>query len=147
MGKLLLPALLIFSFACGPGHNTATYQALPASDQAKFEKYLILGQAIYTRKCQNCHQANGQGLRGLIPPLAGADFLQHHQHRIPCLLKFGASDSITVNNRVYAPQMPHHPLTNLELAEVITYINNSWGNEYGFVTVRQVDAWLQDCSR
>ena len=145
MAKILLPVALVLSLACGPGHNKATYDALPASDQAKFEKYLILGKEVYANHCQNCHQADGRGLRGLIPPLAGADYLRQNQAYIPCLLRFGTTDTLTVNGRAYGPQMPHHPLDNLELAEVLTYINNSWGNEYGFVPVKQVDAWLQEC--
>jgi cytochrome c551 len=143
--------LLLFAFtwvalsACGPGSGNATYQSLSTADQAKFEKYMILGKTVYTINCSNCHQFNGKGLRGLIPPLATADYLEHNQQAIPCLLKGGSKDSLMVNGRIYPPQMPAHNISNLELAEVITYINNSWGNEFGFVPVIEVDKLLMEC--
>jgi len=106
---------------------------------------MILGKDIYNTNCKNCHQANGQGLRGIIPPLSGSDHLQHFQQDIPCLLLHGSKDSIRVNGVLYPPQMPAHKISNLELAEVITFINNSWGNEFGFVSVKDVDRLLNNC--
>ena len=129
--------------ACGPGSGNATYQALSDTEQVKFGKYMILGKTIYKDNCNNFHQANGQGLQGIIPPLAKSDFLKNNQQRIPQLLRFGTKDTITVNGRTYPPKMPAHNISNLELAEVITYINNSWGNEYGFVSVKKVDELLK----
>ena len=143
--------LLLFAFiwtalsACGPGAGNATYQALSDADQAKFEKYMILGKAVYTTNCSNCHQLDGKGLLGIIPPLATSDYLEHNQLIIPCLLKGGSKDSLMVNGRTYPPQMPAHNISNLELAEVITYINNSWGNEYGFMPVIEIDKILLRC--
>ena len=136
---------MAFTCACGPGSGNATYQSLSDADQAKFEKYMILGKGVYNSNCSNCHQPDGKGLHGLIPPLATSDYLQHNQRGIPCLLKGGSKDSLTVNGLVYPPQMPAHKISNLELAEVITYINNSWGNEYGFIPVIEVDKLLKDC--
>lgn len=115
-------------------------------EQAKFEKYMILGKGVYSTNCANCHQIDGKGLQGLIPPLAAADYLAENQLTIPCLLKNGSADSVKVNGVNYAPQMPAHKISNLELAEVLTYINNSWGNEYGFVQVIDIDKILRDCN-
>ena len=129
--------------ACSPGSGNATYQSLSDTERVKFGKYMILGKTIYIDNCNNCHQANGQGLQGIIPPLAQSDFLKNNQQRIPQLLRFGTKDTITVNGRTYPPLMPAHKISNLELAEVITYINNSWGNEYGFVSVKKVDELLK----
>ena len=107
---------------------------------------MLLGEEVYDKNCASCHQLNGKGLRGVIPPLAQADYLRKKQSGIPCLLKHSTKDTITVNGREYPPQMPAHKLTNLELAEVITYINNSWGNEIGFMSVKKVDSLLQQCN-
>ena len=143
--------LFIFIFiwsalsACGPGSGNATYQSLSDTDQAKFEKYMILGNAVYDSYCSKCLQPDGKWLHGLIPPLATSDYLQQNQNAIPCLLRGGSKDSIMVNGRNYPPQMPAHDISNLELAEVITYINNSWNNEYGFTPVIEVDKLLLRC--
>ena len=107
---------------------------------------MILGKEVYTTNCSNCHQLNGKGLHGLIPPLANSDYLQQNQLTIPCLLKIGSKDSLMVNGRFYPPQMPAHEVSNLELAEVITFINNSWNNDYGFMSVKKVDEILRDCN-
>jgi cytochrome c551 len=138
--------LLIFIWACGPGTGNTTFYNLSDMEQAKFEKYMILGKGVYSANCTNCHQIDGKGLQGLIPPLAAADYLANNQLTIPCLLKNGRADSVRVNGVNYAPQMPAHKISNLELAEVITYINNSWGNEYGFMQVIDIDKILRDCN-
>lgn len=145
MNKLLILILSSIIWSCGPGSGNSTYNALSTSDKAKFDKYMILGKDAYNTNCKNCHQANGLGLRGIIPPLSGSDHLQNFQKDIPCLLLHGSKDSIMVNGVLYPPQMPAHKISNLELAEVITFINNSWGNELGFVGVKDVDALLNNC--
>jgi len=145
MNKLWQVILFIACWSCGPGSGNTTYKSLNASDQAKFDKYMILGKKVYDTNCSNCHQADGKGLHGLIPPLATSDYLQAHQQTIPCLLLLGSKDSLIVNGRTYPPQMPAHKISNLELAEVITFINNSWGNEYGFVAVKKVNELLKSC--
>jgi hypothetical protein len=89
---------------------------------------------------------DGQGLRGVIPPLAKVDYLKSNQADLPCLLRYATKDTIIVNGRLYPPQMPAHDLTNLELAEVITYINNSWGNELGLMSVKKVDSLMVLCN-
>jgi mono/diheme cytochrome c family protein len=141
----LIIFLTTLILSCGPVNNEA-YQKLSTADKAKFRKYVLLGKEIYDNKCASCHQTNGQGLRGVIPPLAQADYLEENQMALPCLLKYATEDTIMVNGRTYPPEMPAHDLTNLELAEVITYINNSWENELGFMSVKRVDSLLQHCN-
>lgn len=144
-----LPFLLIMTLivSCGPGSGNKTYENLDAADQTKFEKYLIQGKATYNFSCVNCHQKDGGGLKKLIPPLANSDYLSNNQEKIPCLIRYGAKVPIAVNGVTYEPTMPAHPqLTDLEIAEVITYINNSWDNESGFVDAKQVAAWMKQCN-
>ena len=129
MNKCWLIIIFTLSWACGPGSGNTTYEALSNEDQAKFEKYIILGKEVYTVNCSNCHQLNGKGLHGIIPPLAASDYLEQNQLTIPCLLKSGSKDSLMVNGRTYPPQMPAHKISNLELAEVITYINNNYAQK------------------
>lgn len=106
---------------------------------------MIQGKEVYDINCINCHMDNGNGLPGIMPPLANADFLEQNQSAIPCLLRTGTKDTLLVNGRKYPPEMPDHNLTNLEMAEVLTYINNSWGNEFGFLKVKDIDKLLEKC--
>lgn len=142
-----LAIIFALLLSCGPADSeNQAFNKLSGADQAKFRKYLLLGKEVYKKNCASCHQENGKGLRGVIPPLAGADYLAENQDKLPCLLRYATQDTIVVNGKQYPPEMPAHALTNLELAEVITYINNSWGNELGFIAVKQVDSLMQQCN-
>jgi mono/diheme cytochrome c family protein len=146
MVRILLLVTFVISFSCTPGSDNSTYKALSATDKAKFDKYMILGEVIYNNTCLNCHQKDGKGLHGIIPPLAQSDYLSKQQASIACLLKNGTQDTIMVNGVSYPPQMPAHKLSNLELAEVITFINNTWDNEFGFVPVQAIDKQIRNCN-
>lgn len=137
-------AFLFFFASCGPARNNDAFKSLSTEDQNKFQKYLIQGRDLYTIHCLPCHQADGNGLKKLIPPLAGADYLKNNQLKSVLLIKYGAKEPITINGVDYLPTMPPQPtLTNLEIAEIITYINNSWGNEFGFVDGKMVKEYLK----
>jgi len=76
LNKGLLFVVLVTLAACAPGSGNSTYEQLSARDKDKFNKYFIQVRDIYNRQCRNCHQPDGRGLRGIIPPLAGSDYLK-----------------------------------------------------------------------
>ena len=83
------------------------------------------GGKLYSADCQGCHQPNGAGMPPTFPALAGNNFL---------------SDATAVVQRIFDGKgtMPSHPgYTAKELANVATYIRNSWGNSFGPVSVDQ----------
>lgn len=134
---------LIF-IGCGPARNNEAFKNLSSKDQHKFQKYIIQGRDLYKANCASCHQADGKGIKKLIPPLAESDFLNANQIAAIKLIRNGATKPIVVNGILYKPTMPAHAhLTNLEIAEILTYINNSWGNEYGFVDGKMVSNHLE----
>lgn len=136
--------LLFLVSSCGPAYKNEAFKKLSTEDQNKFQKYIIQGRDLYNLNCVSCHQKDGNGLKKLIPPLSNADYLRNNQHNIAMLIRFGTKESIEVNGVSYTPTMPSHPhLTNLEIAEILTYINNSWGNEYGFVDGKKVAEYLK----
>ncbi len=113
----------------------------------KFEQYMVEGQLLYQQHCTNCHQATGQGLRRLYPPLANSDFMLNNMEAVICLIKNGISGKIIVNGVEYNQAMPGvSRLTNLEIAEIATYIYNSWGNTAGQITTEKVEAVLKTCA-
>ena len=138
------PFIFLLLISCGPARNNEAFKKLSSKEQNKFEKYIIQGRDLYKLNCASCHQKDGQGLKRLIPPLANSDFLKANQAESIKLIRNGATKSITVNGIAYTPTMPAHPhFSNLEIAEIITYINNSWGNEFGFVDGKQVKGYLK----
>lgn len=112
---------------------------------AKFQQYLSNGERLYKTNCQNCHQSDGSGLGKLIPPLNN-DFASKNTQLVSCSIKYGLEGPIDINGRVYQGKMPASPhLSSLEIAEIITYITNNWGQKNEMVSVEQVEQMLKQC--
>jgi nitrite reductase (NO-forming)/hydroxylamine reductase len=97
------------------------------------------GEALYQVNCSACHQREGQGLAGAFPPLASSDYFRGKpQALIEATIK-GLSGPITVNGVEYNNVMPAVAyLTDAELATLLTYVQNSWGNDGTEITVEQI---------
>ena len=144
----LLLGLAIISSCGGNSSNSENSEesSKPASrDEIRLKQYKLEGAKIYATYCANCHQQDGKGLASLYPPLAASDYLLEDIPRAACIIKNGQSKEIVVNGQTYNQMMPANPITNLEVAEVLTYIANSWGNEAGLVGVKDVDQWIEAC--
>ena len=108
-----------------------------AADQATVNERMPLsgmqaGEAVYLANCAACHQPTGAGLPGAFPPLAGSDYLLDDPARALTGLLQGLTGPITVNGTQYNSVMPPQGhLSDQDLANVMTYILNSWGNRGG----------------
>ncbi len=114
-------------------------------DELEFKRYYTSGMVIYQAKCQNCHDAKGGGLSSLIPPLTDSAYLRANIHNLACLVKYGQKGLVTIQGKTFNGQMPATDMPAVEIAEVLTYINNSFGNKLGVVTTNQVDEDLKQC--
>ena len=97
------------------------------------------GKQVYMNTCFACHQANGQGIPNAFPPLAKSDYLNADVDRAIKIVKHGLTGEITVNGKKYNSVMTAQNITNVEIADVMTYIYNSWGNNKTNVTVNRVN--------
>jgi nitrite reductase (NO-forming) len=98
------------------------------------------GKDVYALYCQNCHMENGQGTEGLNPPLAKTTYLKDVKKNIGYILN-GQTGEITVNGKKYNAIMnPLNFLDDKQIADVLNYVRNSWGNKYPAVTPAQVKA-------
>ncbi|KJD34786.1 hypothetical protein PK35_00925 [Tamlana nanhaiensis] len=96
------------------------------------------GEAIYQDFCLTCHMANGEGVKKTFPPLAKSDFLKNREATIKAI-KFGLRGEIKVNDITYKNAMMPMGLSDDEVADVMNYITNSWGNKNEkMVTVAEV---------
>lgn len=112
----------------------------------KFQQYYVQGEVLYKKHCSNCHQANGMGLGLVYPPLNKSDYMKNNFEQALCLMKHGIDKEITVNGKSYVQPMPGIPsLTDLEIAEIATYIYNSWDNQRGLVDVAEVSKVMSQC--
>jgi len=106
------------------------------------------GEILYNNYCANCHMEDGSGLRGLIPPLAGADYVAKDPLGMACIIRYGLADTIVVNDTVYAqPMAGIRELTDFEVTNVINFINQAWGNDYGYASFHEVKARLDSCAQ
>jgi len=147
-GLFSMIVLILLLFSCGryeEFRNSATVNYSDAKMQ-KFAKYMIQGKQLYTTHCSNCHQENGDGLGKLFPPLAKSDYMLANIPRNICGIKNGIKGEIMVNGKSYNQAMPAlDRLTNLEIAEISTYIYNAWGNEKGMIELETVEKSLSNC--
>lgn len=97
------------------------------------------GRETYMAVCQACHMADGTGIEGAFPPVAESDYLNEDPSRGVEAVVHGLSGEITVNGETYNGVMPRQNLTNEEVANVITYVLNSFGNDGGEITPEQVE--------
>ena len=117
------------------------------SNSVKFNQYYLQGQLLYITHCSNCHQEDGSGLARLYPPLDTSDFMAN-RNAVFCGMKYGFSEPLTVNGIEFVQPMPGIPsLTDLEVAEISTYIYNTWSHAEGITEVRDVSSALDSCRR
>ena len=97
------------------------------------------GRLVYNNFCINCHMVNGKGATNIFPPLAQSDYLEKNQNESIIGIKNGMTGEMVVNGRTYNSVMTPLGLSDEEIADVMNYINNSWGNKYGkFLTPQDV---------
>ncbi|NBW33946.1 MAG: cytochrome c [Cytophagia bacterium] len=137
IGCCLLPLLI----SCSTSEKKITERS------QKFDLYYIQGEKLYSTHCSNCHQKNGKGLGRVYPPLDSSDYMTNHVEEVICLIKYGKEGELLVNGKLYNQRMQGiEKLTPLEIAEISTYIYNTWTNDHGLIDVKQVELILQDCA-
>jgi len=103
------------------------------------EDQAAAGKALFEGTCSVCHQANGAGLPGVFPPLAKSDYLAADAKRSIGVLLHGLSGKVTVNGSEYNSVMPPmNQLNDDEVANILTYVMNAWGNPGGRIQADEV---------
>jgi len=113
----------------------------------KFDQYFVKGELLYTAKCSNCHQKNGTGLGRVYPPLDKSDFVDNRLQDVLCLMRNGIKGELMVNGQAFNQAMPPPLLTDLEIAELSTYLYNHWGRQKGIIQVSEVSLRMIDCKQ
>ena len=104
------------------------------------------GKRLYEAHCNNCHMEDGMGLAKLIPPLANSDYLKDNQDKIACILRYGQTGKVIVNNVIYDQEMPSKKYTEVQITNIINYINHAWGNDYGVVRLEESAKAIRNCN-
>ncbi len=99
------------------------------------------GQAVYSRTCIACHQPTGAGLPPVFPPLAGSEWVAMDASVAVRNIVQGMVGPITVKGATYNGMMPPVAgVTDKDIADVVTYVRNSFGNSGAEVTEAEVKA-------
>jgi mono/diheme cytochrome c family protein len=97
------------------------------------------GQAVYQKECLSCHQADGGGVPHMNPPLVGSTNVLKDKKKIIGIVLNGMTDRIPLDDEYYSNNMASHSyLTNQQIADVLNYIRNSFGNKADIITAGEV---------
>ena len=146
-GWLLAPLAAGVCFAAGAqtpstsGKAPQVHQAEVAASAAPSAERMRAGEDVFKLACIACHQATGEGLPGAFPPLAKSDYLLSQPERAVGIVVRGLTGEVTVNNVTYNSVMPAmSQLSDQQIADVLTYVLNTWGNKGGAISVARVAA-------
>lgn len=115
-------------------------------DGINYKRYYVNGKGIYEKNCQSCHGQDGKGLGTLYPPLTDSIYLIQNKSKLACIIKNGQNEPIKINNIPFDGNMPGNPaLADIDIAQLIVYITNSFGNKQGFYSDQQVLNDLNNC--
>jgi nitrite reductase (NO-forming) len=115
--------------------------AAAASGKLTLQEQINAGKALFNGTCSVCHQPAGTGLPGVFPPLAQSDFLNADHQRAVNIVTHGLSGKVTVNGTEFNSVMPPmNQLNDDEVANILTYVLNSWGNKGGQIKAADVKA-------
>ncbi|MDW7693050.1 cytochrome c [Flammeovirgaceae bacterium SG7u.111] len=145
---LIITLLAFFMFSCGgkekksetppppPPAETKTEAPAPEAEKEVVSK---AGKVVYLTYCAVCHQEDGNGIAGMNPPLTETEWVNGDKTRLINIVLNGLSEEIEVKGEAYNNVMaPHDFLTDKQIADVLTYVRGSFGNESDAVTEAEV---------
>jgi mono/diheme cytochrome c family protein len=150
MKKILVLATLLFALgACNNSEEKKETNGpidlgqleVSETNQTELQQSKERGGLVYTDFCMQCHLANGKGVPGNFPPLSLSNWLKDRRTESIQAVKYGQNGEIEVNGVVYDGVMVPMGLSNQEVADMMNYVMNSWGNTQDkMVTEAEVNA-------
>lgn len=143
MKQYFVTALTACSFFCVlMSFQPAAQKTQAVKPAGDMKASIDRGKAIYTRKCLVCHQVDGGGVPHLNAPLDGASqVVGKDKARLIKIVLNGMSEKVELDGEIYANVMlPQKDLSDQDIADVLTYVRNSWTNKASAVAVAEVKA-------
>ena len=137
-GVLIAVGLFGLSFTLLPKKEKTV-----VTDQNKsgLESSMVRGKKVYAEQCLVCHQAGGTGVQNMHPPLIKTKWVLGDKTALVQIVLKGLTGEIEVNENTYHNVMaPHSELSDQQIADVLTYVRNSFGNKAKAITPAEVKA-------
>ena len=127
---LFAVAVVAFSMVCFSFRTT----------QDPLQESMNRGKKVYETTCLPCHHSKGSGVPGMNPPLVKTDFVLGGKDTLINIILNGLDQDVVIGGQTYSNPMPGQShLKNEEIADVLTYVRNSFGNKASAVTVEEVN--------
>lgn len=135
-GCLFVLSFLLMSQAKKPNKPAASTQP-----KNPVQASITRGKQVYADQCLTCHQADGGGVQNMNPPLIKTKWVLGDKAQLIQIVLKGMTGDIEIDGNEYHNVMPGHEfLTDQQIADVLTYIRNSFGNKAKAVTMAEVKA-------
>lgn len=132
--------LLVIIFSVWASNSKAQAKR-PAPTRSPSATTLNNGKAVYSNTCLPCHMADGGGVPRMNPPLTATTYVLGDKAKLIGIVLNGFSDDVEINGQTYSNTMPPQAqLTDAQIADVLTYVRNSFGNKASAVTLAEVKA-------
>lgn len=134
-GGLLALSVALMSQTQKPAQ--AKKPAVSAATAASIER----GKQVYLEQCLACHQADAMGVQGMNPPLVKTKWVLGDKTTLVQIVLKGMTGEVEINGDTYHNVMaPHSDLTDQQIADVLTYVRNNFGNKASAITAAEVKA-------
>jgi mono/diheme cytochrome c family protein len=118
--------------------------AIIGCQNIKRDQYIAEGYKLFQANCANCHQKNGEGMANLYPPIS-KEYLTNKAN-VVCWIKYGINQPVVVKGKNYNRAMPgNQALQNLDIAEIMTYLYNTYDKESELFPIDSVAAIRERC--
>lgn len=137
MGKWILATLPLLIGAL----SVSAQVKKPAKPVAKTASSAAItrGKALYRQYCISCHQENGSGVPRMNPPLIKTEYVLGDKTRLIGILLNGFNEDVEINGDYYSNPMPSQAaLKDDEIADILSYVRNSFGNKASTVSATEV---------
>ena len=120
-------------------NESGRFSIVPEIESGEIQSPQLTIDQLYAKQCLTCHQANGGGVPGMFPPLAGNAKITGPSPDLIRIVIYGLKGPLTVNGKDYNQLMPAQGyLTDKQIAGLLTYIRSSWGNKAAAVSAEEV---------
>ncbi len=139
-----LVVCILFIASCGDTKKEAvapkvTIQETKQQPDPVVEAYMAAGRKVYDSHCLVCHQANGDGVPGLNPSLFDSERVQGEKKELLQILLYGSTEGLSTDGNTYTNNMPgFEHLSDEEIANLASYIRNSFENKAPAITIAEV---------